>query len=75
MIETTAKPKHFLTTREAASYLSVSLSHLYKLTSRHEITFYRPTGKLMYFQRKDLDAFILRNKIRSSEEIKAEADD
>lgn len=48
---------------EAAIYLTISKSTLYKLTSRKEIAHYR-TGKLIYFRREDLDAWALQKRIK-----------
>jgi len=61
-----------LTLEEAAKYLNISKSRLYTLTSRAEIPFYKPTGKRCYFLKSDLDAFLLRNRVRTREEIRRE---
>jgi excisionase family DNA binding protein len=34
---------------EAAKYLSISQSHLYKLTSQRKIPSHKPNGKYLYF--------------------------
>lgn len=47
---------------EAAIYLSIAKSSVYKLTSGKEIAHYR-TGKLIYFRREDLDAWALQKRI------------
>ena len=46
--------KEFLTFKEAAWYLGVSKSHLYHLTSEGKIPHYKPTGKMLYFNRSEL---------------------
>ena len=51
-----------LTVREAAKYMGVSRSYLYKLTSQGAIPFYKPNGKLIYFKREDLDRWMLRRR-------------
>lgn len=43
--------KDVLTSDEAAVYLGVSKSFLYKLTMRKEIPHYKPNGKLCFFER------------------------
>jgi excisionase family DNA binding protein len=43
---------------EAADYLSVSQSHLYKLTRRRKIPCHKPNGKYLYFFRGELDEWI-----------------
>lgn len=56
--------KPFLTTREAAAYLGLSTSKLYKMTMEKEITHFRPHGKLL-FRRDDLDEWIQARIIKS----------
>ena len=46
---------------QAAQYLSISHSHLYKLTSQRKIPFHKPSGKYLYFFKHELDAWIRRN--------------
>ena len=53
--------KDILTLQEASVYIGVSLSQLYKLTSTQCIPHYKPRGKMCYFEKKELDAWLLRN--------------
>jgi excisionase family DNA binding protein len=62
----TAKP---LTTEEAAEYLRISTSHLYKLTSKGKIPHYKPEGKKVYFEKSELDAWLLRKPVKTRAEI------
>jgi excisionase family DNA binding protein len=62
----TIKPFTF---REAYNYLGVSSSYLYKLTSTGQIRHYKPSGKLIYFEKKDLDCWLLKHPVKSIEEI------
>lgn len=55
--------KPILSAEEAAEFLSMKTSYLYKLTSGRKLTFSRPNGKLIYFRRSDLEDFLLRNEI------------
>ena len=57
----------------AAEYLSISKSMLYQLTRKKLITFYRPNGKMIYFEKADLKKWLLRNKVKSEEELEKEA--
>ena len=43
---------------QAAQYLSISHSHLYKMTSQRKIPFHKPSGKYLYFFKHELDAWI-----------------
>lgn len=53
--------KKILTSQETAVYIGVSLSQLYKMTSTHSIPHYKPRGKMCYFERNELDAWLLQN--------------
>lgn len=55
--------KEVLTADEAAKYMGVSKSYLYKLTGKQEIPHYKPMGKMCYFNRQELEAWLQRNKI------------
>jgi len=58
-----------MTTKEAAEYLGLKIGYLYKMTSRHEIPYYSPGGKRMYFKQAELDKWIEKSRISSNEEI------
>lgn len=61
--------KEILSFQEALAYLDVSKSFLYKLTSSNNITFFKPSGKLIYFKKSDLDQWILRNESPALESL------
>ena len=65
--------KTFMTSAEAASYLSMGLSTLHKKTMRKEIPCYKPTGKNLYFKAEELDAWIARGRVKTDAEIEREA--
>ena len=65
--------KTVLTMREAAILTALSLSHLYKLTSTNGIPCYKPTGKAIYFKREELEAWMLRGRKATAEEIETAA--
>lgn len=67
--------KKVLTTEEAARYLGVSISYLYKLTMKRKIPHSKPMGKLCYFDREELEQWLLTNKVATSEQIQQEAQD
>ena len=58
---------------EAAAYLGHSKSHLYQLTSKGSIAHYKPAGKKIYFDKRDLDAYLLRHRRASATEIEEAA--
>jgi len=59
--------KEILSHEEAAKYIGISESYLYKLT--RQITHFCPSGKRKYYLRKDLDAYMLSGKRKSNYEI------
>lgn len=60
--------KDVLTTSEASSYLGLSESYIYKLTASRQIPHYKPNGKLVYFNRKELCEWALRNQVSPNQE-------
>ena len=67
--------KTVLNFNEACTYLDVSPSHLYKLTSTKHIPHFCPQGKKLYFRREELDAWLQRNRQPTAEEAEASASD
>lgn len=65
--------KDVLTSIEAAKYMGVSLSYLYKLTMRQEIPHYKPSGKMVYFNRQELEQWLQKNRVMSVSEAKDQA--
>ena len=65
--------KEIITSTEAAEYMGVSMSFLYKLTRLRQIPHYKPTGKLMYFNRIDLENWMQSNRIATEDEITRKA--
>ena len=55
--------KEMLTTTEVAEYLGVSQSQIYKLTMNMEIPHYKPQGKTIYFDKKELLKWMRNNHI------------
>lgn len=66
--------KEVLTSQEAAQYLELSTSHLYKLTSGKQIPCYCPQGKRLYFKRSELDQWLLRNRQATMDELNEAAE-
>lgn len=66
--------KEVLTSEEAARYMGVKLSYLYKLTHRGEIPHYKPNGKMCYFKRTELEEWLTANPVATSTELTDRAD-
>mgnify|MGYP002085181490 CR=1 FL=1 len=67
--------KTVLNFEEACTYLSISQSHLYRLTAQRLIPHFCPHGKKLYFKRDEIDTWLLRNRRSSADEIDAAATD
>lgn len=65
--------KNTLTFKEACMYLGVSESLLYKLTSTLEIPHYKPRGKLLYFDKGELDNWLHQNRVETASAIRQKA--
>ena len=82
MIELTARrvaellaptQKDVLTAREAADYMGVTLQYLYRLTSARLIPHSKPTGKVLYFRRVELEDWLTANRVPTLEETRTRA--
>lgn len=57
--------KEMLSFREALIYLDISESLLYKLTSSRAITYYKPNGGKIYFNKSDLNDWMKQNELKA----------
>jgi len=71
MKEKSEKP---YTIQEAAEYLGLATSFLYKLTSQKKISFFKPNGGKIYFTQNDLDAYLFRNRQLADFEVEKQAE-
>jgi len=62
-----AKPMDF---KSACRYLNVSKSFLYKLTSKNQIPYYKPSGKLLFFEKAELTKWLLSKRSMTDSELK-----
>lgn len=62
-----------MTFSEAAVYLNLSKSYLYKLTFQRLIPHFKPMGKKIYFKREDLETFLLRRPVPTTEALEQKA--
>lgn len=72
-IESSTLQKNVLTFDEACIFSGLSKSYLYKLTSAQKIPHYKPSGKLIYFNREELEAWLLQNRVTPSDELDRKA--
>lgn len=60
--------KDILNMKEVCQYLDISQSLLYKLTCNGEIPHFKPRGKIIFFEKKELIKWIKNNGNHVSEE-------
>lgn len=65
--------KNVLTFEDVALITGLSKSYLYKLTCSGEIPHYKPTGKHLYFDRAEIEAWLKQNRIATRQEIDRKA--
>lgn len=66
--------KEVLTSDEAARYLGVSKSCLYKWTMTRQIPHYKsPTGKLCFFNRAEVEAWMQTTRVATDDELEQQA--
>ena len=65
--------KEVLTFEETCDYTGISRSYLYKLTASGNIPHSKPNGKMIFFEKKKLNEWLLQNMRKSNSEIEAEA--
>jgi len=58
--------------KEACAYLGFAPSYLYKLTYRKVIPHYKPTGKVLFFSKCELDEWIFDKKKDKSKKTNVE---
>lgn len=66
--------KDVLTLEEAAKFMGIARSSLYKMTHEQTIPFYKPNGKMIFFEKSDLLAWVRKNRVSSETEISEEAE-
>ena len=65
--------KKVLNFREVCEYTGFSSSHMYKLTSAKKIPHYCPGGKMLFFNRLELEDWLQKGRQNSVDEIKDKA--
>ena len=67
--------KTMLTSAEAAEYVGISRSQLYKLTYSNKIPHYKPRGKMVYFDRNELDEWMKSDALNSCQQTTINSDE
>jgi len=58
---------------EVAEFTGLSKLYLYKLTSKNEIPHSKPNGKNVFFNKSEIEQWLLRNRQATNEELQNEA--
>jgi excisionase family DNA binding protein len=58
---------------EVAAYTGLSKSYLYKLTSTGGIPCYKPQGKHIYFDKQEIDQWLLQNRKATNQQLESQA--
>ena len=65
--------KAVLTLAEAAEYMGLKKSYLYRLTHEKRIKHYKPNNKMIYFMVEDIIAWLTSNPILTDEKLSEKA--
>ncbi len=58
---------------DVAAYTGMSKGDIYGLVCKREIPFYKGGGKMNFFRREEINAWLLQNRVSSQSEIAAAA--
>lgn len=65
--------KEILNVEELSEYTGFTRSYIYKLVHKSLIPYSKPNGKVLFFERKKIDLWLLQNGSKSSFEIEQQA--
>lgn len=65
--------KEVLNLEEASAFLGIAKSTLYKMTHLNQLPYFKPAGKLIFFEKKALLDWVRGARAMSEEEIRLEA--
>ena len=65
--------RQLIPTAEAAAFLGIKVSYLHKLMMRRVIPYYKPNGKLCFFDKAELEAWLKNVRIASQAELDQQA--
>lgn len=65
--------QQFIKAAQAAELLGIRVGYLRKLCHLHQIPYYKPFGKMLYFKEEEILELINKAKVATSEEIESHA--
>ncbi|UAB82866.1 helix-turn-helix domain-containing protein [Zunongwangia sp. SCSIO 43204] len=67
--------KEILTVEDLINYTGYKRSYIYKLVHNNVIPFSKPNGKTLFFEKSEIDSWLLQNKSQSESQIEDKAKD
>lgn len=55
--------------KTAAEYLGVTVNYMYKRNDKNDIPYYKPSGKMVFYFKRDLDEWVRKNRVSSQAEM------
>ncbi|WP_165021186.1 helix-turn-helix domain-containing protein [Dysgonomonas sp. ZJ279] len=65
--------KDVFTFDECCQYTGISKTYMYKLTCSNRVPHFKPHGKTIYFSKSEIDNWLLKNPIKTTEQLEQEA--
>jgi|SRR5690554_1698437 len=65
--------KSTLNVEDLIDYTGFKRSYIYKLVHLNEIPYYKPQGKMLFFDREEIDQWLRQNKSQSKAQIENKA--
>lgn len=65
--------KPILTAKEMATYMGIKLSTLYKMTHNNILPFSKPNGKMIFFDRVEVENWMRSNRYATQQELATQA--
>lgn len=65
--------KEILNVEELSEYTGFAKSYIYKMVHKSQIPYSKPGGKVLFFEKKKIDLWLLQNSFKSTFEIEEEA--
>lgn len=63
--------KTMLTIDEVCLFMGLSKAHIYRLTCTHSLPYYKPNGKQIYFDKKEIENWMHTNRVNSQTDAEA----
>lgn len=67
--------KEILNVEDLINYTGYKRSYIYKLVHNNVIPFSKPNGKTLFFEKSEIDTWLLQNKSQSISQIEQQAND